>query len=584
MLKKIPYTTRRSGVFYVQFWCDNQLIRTSLRTDSARKAESIMLQLRPLVVDCINGKGSVENLKKTARKCISMKDEKELIKDYASSKIIEIFNSKLNENIHTIITDSPRSAHEIIQESAKIAAALDDPLTAYEAQNNFINLYFERPENKLAIAQGLKTKDQITKEATRQWQTCRDILRIQFNTLSFQDKNTESLLTKHITQANSAFTELTTSTWGSTAEGMEEKEQPKIILLSDLHKEHVEHKTDIFITRSKIKPLSHGNKKILQRQNKYYMKFIAVAGDINILSTSKDYIFNSLIQLFNWPNENQSGSKYHAKTKENIAKSKTQEWHNSIATELDEIADDDNIEKSRGTVQEVLGWLQELYKYAIEKEYITTSPVSIATEKYKIYEKQAKKKRSAYYADEVIKILNHVTITNHKAKWPITLMCYTGCRNSELYRITNNDIDLETKSIYINGTKTAAAKRHIPLAKKLEENGFLEFIKDKDGSTPILDGTVLEQQLNQIILEITEKLGIQETISKDGDAIEFRSFYSLRKSVRTYATYTGVSSDIIEICLGHKISGSAMQSVYQDAKVLAKEVEPMRPIFDKLPW
>ena len=112
----------------------------------------------------------------------------------------------------------------------------------------------------------------------------------------------------------------------------------------------------------------------------------------------------------------------------------------------------------------------------------------------------------------------------------------------------------------------------------------MEFIKDKDESTPILDGTVLEQQLNQIILEITEKLGIQETISKDGAAIEFRSFYSLRKSVRTYATYTGVSSDIIEVCLGHKISGSAMQSVYQDAKILAKEVEPMRPIFDKLPW
>ncbi|WP_460883049.1 tyrosine-type recombinase/integrase, partial [Pseudaeromonas pectinilytica] len=87
-------------------------------------------------------------------------------------------------------------------------------------------------------------------------------------------------------------------------------------------------------------------------------------------------------------------------------------------------------------------------------------------------------------------------MTNHKAKWPITLMCYTGCRNSELYRITKKDINLETKSIYIDGTKTAAAKRYIPLAKKLEEKGFLEFIKDKDESKPILDGTIPEQQLN----------------------------------------------------------------------------------------
>ncbi|WP_460883050.1 hypothetical protein [Pseudaeromonas pectinilytica] len=336
-----------------------------------------------------------------------MKNEDELIDDYARSKMILSFNKRLNECNHSIISGIPFPAEQVIQEFANLAAALDDPLTAYKLQSNFIELYLKKSKNISAIDQGLKTEDQIKKEATRQWRTYRDMLRIQSNTLSFQDKNIESLLTKHITQANSAYTELTTSAWESAAE-IEETEQPKAILLSDLHKEHVEHKKDIYITSSKTKSLSHENERTLQRQNKYYMKFIAVAGDINILSTPRDYIFNSLIQLFNWPNENQSGSKYHAKTKENKAKSKTQEWHNSIASELDEIAEDDAIIKSKGTVQEVLGWLQEIYKFAIEKEYITTSPVSTATEKYKIYEKQAKTTRGAYSADEVIKIINHV--------------------------------------------------------------------------------------------------------------------------------------------------------------------------------
>ena len=97
MLQKIPYTTRRSGVFYVQFWCDNKLIKTSLRTDSTRKARSIMLRLSPLIVDCINGRGSVENLKKVVRGLIGMKDEDELIDDYARSEMILSFNKHLRK-------------------------------------------------------------------------------------------------------------------------------------------------------------------------------------------------------------------------------------------------------------------------------------------------------------------------------------------------------------------------------------------------------------------------------------------------------------------------------------------------------
>ena len=591
MLQKIPYTTRRSGVFYVQFWCDNQLIKTSLRTDSPRKARSIMHRLSPLVADCINGKISVEGLKKIVRGLIGLKDEEELIDDYARSETILAFNKRLNEYNHSIITGIPFPAEEVIQEFANLAAALDDPLTAYKLQSGFIELYLKKTKNISAIEQGLKTEEQITKEATRQWQTYRDMLRIQSNTLSFQDKNIESLLTKHITQADRAYNKLTTSSWekaeSNSASDDEQIKQQKMLLLSDLHQEHREKKTASHANALGKKPneLTSDDMEHIRRQNKYFMKFKAVAGDIDILSTSRVYIFDSLEKLFDWPNESQKGSRFSAITKENKDKAKTQEWYDSIAAELEDIALDDTIEKSKGTVKETRGWLQELYKFAIDREYAAVSPVINPTSTFRKRERAAKAERVGYSEVEIRKVLEYVTKENHRAKWAIILMCYTGCRNSELYGITKADIDLQKKSIYIKGTKTEAATRHIPLSYKLKDKGFLEFIEDKDNSTPILKGTIPEQQLSQAWREITETLNIQEiTSSSDDKKLKFRSFYSLRKSVRTYATNSGVAEDIIEICIGHKVAGSAMKKVYQDTALLSGNLEAMRPIFDELPW
>lgn len=66
-----------------------------------------MLHLSPLIVDCINGRGSIENLKKVIRGLIGMKDEDELIDDYARSEMILSFNKHLNESQQLIITGTP---------------------------------------------------------------------------------------------------------------------------------------------------------------------------------------------------------------------------------------------------------------------------------------------------------------------------------------------------------------------------------------------------------------------------------------------------------------------------------------------
>lgn len=585
MLQKIPYTTRRSGVFYAQFWCNNQLVKTSLRTDSAREAQGIMASLNPHIVNCINNRDSPDNLKRMVREIIKMKDEDKLMEDYAISQFILRSAEQSKSARYQLMDESPYSLEETINAGLEITNMLKNPLNRFKFEKQFVDSYLERPENAKAINQGEKTKEQLKLEAQKRWHTVFECIEVSFNTMSYQDENVNPIITKHTVQSDKAFNELkfqyTSNEINTTAiEYIEESEK---FLLSDLHQEHIEYKEEIFSIKSKNQELTTNNKAQLRRYNKYYMKFRAVAGNIDILSTPKNTIFQSLISLFDWPDENQAGSPYNTKTKENRKISSSQVWYDNIAIDLDEIAEDEAIEKSKGTVAEILGWLQELYKYAVTKEYIISSPVTMPTEKYKIMAKQAKRIRTAYSSDEVSQIIDYVTKTNHRSKWPIMLMCYTGCRNSELYRITKNDINIETKSIYIDGTKTESAKRHIPLAKGLERRGFLKFIENKNDVTPILKGVTPFHLLNQDILEINEKLGIPEIIM-DGDTETFRSFYSFRKSFRTYATYNCANSDLIEILIGHKISGNDMKATYQDARLLAKHIEPLRPIVDELPW
>lgn len=588
MSQKIAYTTRRSGIFYVQFWCDNKLIKNSLKTDSIRQARFIMTFLNPHIVSCINKMDSIDKFKKMVRGIIKMKNENDLLEEHATSELILRSFEQSKAIRHQLLNESSYSPEETIEGVLEIINMLENPLDRFKLEKKFVDNFLAKPDSINAINQGTKTKELLTKEALKRWEVMLELIKLQCFSSTYQDEKVNSILTRHNTQSNKAFTELTAQAMrDDIAEinitTIEQIDEPKQLLLSELHPEHREYKTNLHKTKNKSNDLTPEFRKILQRQNKYCMKFRAVAGDIDILSASKDSIFKALIDLFDWPDENQAGSTYNSKLGANKGKSPSQEWYDDIAMDLDVIAEDEAIKKSVGTVGEVHGWLQELYRYAISKEYITYSPVTTTTAEYNIREKQAKRIRAAYSADEVIKILDYVTKTDHRLKWPVILMCYTGCRNSELYRITTNDINLETQSIYINGTKTSAAKRYIPLAKGLEKRGFLELIKNKSNLTPILNGTTPFHLLNQEILKICKDLNIPEILIED-DTEEFRSFYSLRKSFRTYATHNCSNSDLIEVLIGHKVSGNSTKRAYQDTRLLAKAIEPMRPIVDNLPW
>lgn len=585
MPHKIPYTTVRSGIFYVQFWRDNQLIKNSLRTDSAKQARRIMTYLTPYVVSCSDNKASVEDFKKAVKGVTGMKDDKTLIDEWATAETILRLSANSVQDRYELLTESPsHSPEEIIEEATNLQSCLDDPKIHISLYQKLVSKYLSKPENIQAIQNGEKTESELKKEAAQQANLLLDIIKTQLSSTTFNDEQINQIQTRYNTQATKAYAELT-SRYNTVDIPNTNQAEKTSILLSKLHQEHREYKIKLYKTKSKSDTLTSENNKTLRRQNKYYMKFLAVAGDIDISSTKKGLIFDSLIKLFDWPNENQKGSSYNTKCKANKEKAMTQDWYDAIAIDLDEIAEDESIEKSGGTVDEVLGWLQELYKYATEKEYISSSPVTQTNEEYRIRVKQAKRIRTAFSSEEISHFLRYVTETNpnHPMKWPVILMCYTGCRNSELYRITKKDINLETKSIYIDGTKTAAAKRHIPLAKGLEQKGFLEFIKDKEASEPILKESTPFHLLNQELLKISKELNIPET-KTEYEQEAFRSFYSFRKSFRTYATHACSNSDLIEVLIGHKVAGNSTKLAYQDATLLATVVEPLRPIVDGLPW
>ncbi len=230
-----------------------------------------------------------------------MKDDNTLIEECARAKLILRLSDTLIEERYKILVESPHSYEETVEQATAVLTALESPITRFKIQKTFVDNYLAKPENIKTMEQGEKTKDELTKEATKALQQSMDIIKTSFSNVTFNDKSIYEMQTKYNTQYTRALTELTTRHTEYTSNVVESEKF--CFLLSELHKEHREYKTNLHKTKNKSNDLTPGFRKTLQRQNKYYMKFRAVAGDIDILSASKDSIFKALIDLFDWPDE-----------------------------------------------------------------------------------------------------------------------------------------------------------------------------------------------------------------------------------------------------------------------------------------
>jgi integrase len=150
-----------------------------------------------------------------------------------------------------------------------------------------------------------------------------------------------------------------------------------------------------------------------------------------------------------------------------------------------EIPEEDTI--SDKTVKEHLKVLQGIFKFAIDKGYLTSSPAKDVGSDF------CEVKRYSNFSDTEVNRLMAGLSGQSKPwqKWVLLLGAYTGMRLGEIVSLKKESIkiDDDTQIHYIHVTdkyggkvKTAAAIRRVPIHPKLIEEGFLDLVsqnKDK---------------------------------------------------------------------------------------------------------
>lgn len=106
--------------------------------------------------------------------------------------------------------------------------------------------------------------------------------------------------------------------------------------------------------------------------------------------------------------------------------------------------------------------IKGVFEIAYKKKYIKEN---IALDISK--PKHQRKKGESFNLKEQKLILEN--LDKSEMKYEILFYLLTGCRRAEASKITKNDIDFDNLSIFINGTKTASAKRNIPISKTFAE-------------------------------------------------------------------------------------------------------------------
>ena len=159
---------------------------------------------------------------------------------------------------------------------------------------------------------------------------------------------------------------------------------------------------------------------------------------------------------------------------------------------------------------------------------ITKNDYMIAVEKQKAISKKGKA-FTITEQKEFVKALN-----NNKYKNVFLSYLYTGCRLRELLSIRWNDVNFNDNLIIINGTKTANAKRTIPLTKKLKT--IFKSIKQENEYIFNYKADVIDSNMKSICKSIN---------------LNDFTVHSLRHTFATRCIENNIPVKIVQKWLGH---------------------------------
>ncbi len=194
-------------------------------------------------------------------------------------------------------------------------------------------------------------------------------------------------------------------------------------------------------------------------------------------------------------------------------------------------------------------YLKAIFKFASAEEFISANPCRDWS-----YDIGVKNIRGNYTDDEVaIMYREAFNLEGHK-KWMVLLGMCTGARLTELVNLRVEDIkfDDESRRHYISispeagSLKSKAARRRVPLHKKLVDLGFLEMVANVGAGR--LWPSLKAASITSFFVRFREKAGVERQCEFGNN----RVFHSFRHWVVTKARSEGVEGSAVQQVVGHE--------------------------------
>jgi integrase len=224
-------------------------------------------------------------------------------------------------------------------------------------------------------------------------------------------------------------------------------------------------------------------------------------------------------------------------------------------------------DKSASTLNNIMLTFSLIYSYAMKNELVDKN----AAEFVKINEHKEKGEKMPFTREEVNYLWDHLDWT-YKSKRTskldgetlsdiLLILIYTGMRIEELLNVKSDEVHITERYIDLRGTKTKAAKRLIPIHKKIEP--LIESRLAMGGEYLIvskLGERIRYTQLTQSML----KLFSEETKIN-------HNFHEARHSFATYTKASQLEPTLRQFIMGHA-NKDITDDIYTHPEVLLPEL------------
>ena len=532
----IPHTLRRNDIYYVYFrLSDRQFFRCSLGTDSPRRSRLIISRLSPYISLFKLGRIGREQLLKIVREMKKL-----------TTQDIDLFVAGMNAELLQYVEDIPGEARaERLNNEEPTSIEIREVCSSFFQQHYQDALfnggesgaenYFTRALSSEFDIHGMKTE--IASAAA----SYAVLLHLSQEALS-------AFLRKDISRYSQTVASIKQSAPVSRSVQVvaSESASKSTLTLAEAWKGFLEFKSD-------------WTSKIRQGNEKYFEVISAVLGaNTHVISINRRDIKNLLEVVEGLPRQNKKP--YNRMTIQQCL-------------DLDEVPEEDLV--SSKTVKDYLKLCQGLFSTYLTKEEDILDSSPTHSIKY-----QAKSRSYGHYSrTEMRKLVEHFASLEGWNKWGFLLLAYTGARRSEITKLKVSDVRLDDDSqryyIMIQDSKTEAGIRQVPIATRLIDMGFLQYLDHKKPEENLFPEITNGNQATRIFHAIREKMSIDYLDDYKNRRIVHSLRHTFVTEIQSKHTLT-----LVQQTIGHEHSNQGQTKVYTGKM----KVSDLLPVVDGIDW